>query len=326
MTLARLFACALALWALAPIDASADRRPKCASHLPADANEAAVRIACEIPDKFQRDVTMAEIFGAALRRHDIAAWLTTDELLKIGAFDRIPGEGTGWITTERDDSMFVRYFHRIDGRYGVVAEATLRYEPWGVTDARSLLDTPIEQREADEDTLALLRARELAMRQNLLNCNPSRPFNTAILRLREDGQDSILVFLMSGWDDHVVPLGGFHMLRISEDGTRTIDTYSQTPGCRNLTPADLDAAREIAIAHDASAVPTPLHVFLALQYRKPLYVKTTQNALVWKIDGTTVSLLDASDRDARRLRDAFIAADRPLTDAPDDSNHTPDNR
>lgn len=311
----RAFVMLLIAAALMPANVRAEDRPACASHLPANANRNSIRIACEIPEKHQYDVSMAEFYGTALRRHDIAAWLTTDELLKIKAFENVPGRGVGWVTAENDDSIRVLYLHQVDDRYGIAGEATLRYEPWGVVNARGIADIPEKERAPTDAMLRMLRARTLATRQGLLNCNPNRPFNTVVLPVSEDGRDYMLTFLISAWDDKTVPLGGFHMLRIGDDGTDVITTYSQTSGCGNLTPEQLQAKKTLAVAHDSSAAPTPFHVFLSLQYRKPLYVKTTQNGLIWKVSGATVSLAADNDPTLRDLGDAFLLPDRSATDA-----------
>ncbi len=312
------FATLLLAAALIPTNVRADERPACAAHLPANASKNSIRIACEIPEKQQYDVAMAEIYGTALRRHDIAAWLTTDELVKIKAFENVPGRGVGWVTAENDDSIRVWYLHQADDRYGIAGEATLRYEPWGVVDARGMAEIPEKERVPTPAMLRMLRARALATRQDLINCNPDRPFNTVVLPVSEDGRDFMLTFLMSAWDDKTVPLGGFHMLRIGDDGTDVITTYSQTSGCGNLTPEQLEAKKALAVAHDSSAAPTSFHVFLSLQYRKPLYVKTTQNGLIWKVSGATVSLAAADDATLRDLGDAFLLPDRSSAEAEHD--------
>lgn len=111
---------ALLLWPV--VTGAKDKAAKSAydcaelAELPADAGESDRRLTCTIPGKYRRDVAIAEYIGGAIRRHDLAAWLTTDELVKIKALPNAPGEPSGWLTHERDDEIDVRYFSKIGGR------------------------------------------------------------------------------------------------------------------------------------------------------------------------------------------------------------------
>jgi hypothetical protein len=68
---------------------------------------------------------MAEFIGKLIRLHDMAAWLTTDALQEIKAFEGIQGRGRGWLTLGKGDDIEVRYFTEHDGRTSAIASATL---------------------------------------------------------------------------------------------------------------------------------------------------------------------------------------------------------
>lgn len=50
----------------------------------------------------------------------------------------------------------------------------------------------------------------------------------------------------------------------------------------------------VAIMHSQINPPTPtaVHVFQSLFHGKPIFVKNTQNDILWKVDGNTIELVD----------------------------------
>ncbi|MEG3788688.1 hypothetical protein V1318_00995 [Lysobacter sp. CCNWLW3] len=282
--------------------------------LPADAGENDRRLTCTIPDKYRRDVAIAEYIGNAIRRHDLAAWLTTDELVKIKALPDAPGQPSGWLTLERDDDIDVRYFSKVDGQLVAFASATLGFAPHGVRDATRLQPPqPAQPREQ-----RLMAALHLARQQDQVYCS-QRPPNTVAFEYEEDGQDQILVFVMTPWLDESVPLGGYAMYRIDAQGERLIDRYEQTRGCVNTT---LDQARKpdsLFVSHLTSAAPTMFHVFMSLQYRTPIVVFTTQNEQLWKVERGRIRLLGPDEPDYRRLKQWSDGIERKHEAAPTSS-------
>lgn len=242
---------------------------------------------CDIPAKYRQDVTIAESIGHTLQVHDKAAWLSTDTLLAQGAFQDIPGDGAGWLTEQANDgTVAIRYLSKVDDHLVVFASARLDPAHGSIVDAMRL-DPPRPVSQRDE---RLQRAKELALAtEGNLNCN-TRPFNTVAFESEEDGVRGILVFLMSAWSDDIAPLGGDEMLRISADGSRVIDRYSQTRTCINMPTKGLDKAVALFASHVTSATPTMFHVFLSLQYGKPILVTTTQNGLTWRVEKGRIRL------------------------------------
>jgi hypothetical protein len=265
-----------------------------AKALPADADPESRRIACEIPPKYQHDVRMAEFTGRMIRLHDTAAWLTTDALNEIKAFERVSGTGRGWLTLDDGEDIEVRYFVENDGRTEAIATAKLDVDSVKAFDARKLAPPePVSDREQ-----RLMRAKMLALSEgdNTL-CTRHAP-NTVVFELEEDGRQEILVFVMSAWDDNAAPLGGYHMYRVSRDGGTLLDHFSQTKACPMADAKSLQSTAALMVSHMTSATPTMFHVFMSLQYRKPLYVATTQNKLLWRVEKGQVFLVeqDADDR------------------------------
>lgn len=261
-----------------------------AKALPADVNPMSRRITCTIPMKYRQDVLMAELVGRAIRLHDMAAWLTTDALQEKQAFANLPASwvGKGWVTREHDGGVDVHYVSNVDGHDAAIAGGTLQLEPFKVVDAAALSPPkPLDEREQ-----RLLRARELALGQNFGLCTKAYP-NVASFEFDEDGRKQILVFVMSAWVDEA-PLGGYYMVRVSEDGSRVLDTFAQTRGCLTTPNDKLNGIEALSVTHLTSATPTMFHVFMSLQYRKPIYVGTAENGLMWKVDNGNISLVAPS--------------------------------
>lgn len=258
--------------------------------LPADANEASRRITCQIPAAYRFDVTMAEVFGKTIRLHDMAAWLTTDELLKIGAFDAVDGKGRGWLTREEEVSgnIEVRYFTESDGRIAAVASAVLTREPFGVDFVHKL--SPPEP--ATDRELRLLRAKRLVLESGKASLCTSAAPNTVVLEMNDQGRKEIMVYVMSAFTDDVAPLGGFHLFHVTQDGTKITNHFSQTKSCPTFDPNETGETVALMVTHLTSPTPTMFHVFMSLQYRKPMYVSTVQNELLWRVERGEISLVE----------------------------------
>lgn len=266
-----------------------------ARKLPAEVDDATRRIACEIPADYRTDVSRAEALGAILRRHDVAAWLTSDSLNAAGALSPLPGEPAGWLSEEHPGRVDVRYFVRADGRTLAFAQSSLPLRtPLAARDSRRL-DPP---QPASERELRLLAAIKLARAQSITYCAKAPP-NTVAIDWSEPGQPAqILVFLMSPWTDDSLPLGGHALFRVSRDGSRVLDRFEQTRSCVNLDPRELKKVEALTISHLTSDTPTCFHAFMSLQYRKPIYVTTVRNRRLWKVEDGSIRLLPVGATEA----------------------------
>ena len=267
-----------------------------ARKLPADADTESRRLACEIPVEFREDVLFAQFFGGQMRRHDIAAWLTTDALRDAGAFEDIQGSGRGWLTHDRDDRIEVRYFRERDFQVDAFAQADLDLATVKAVRARRLEpgDPPTE------DEHALLRARTLAMERDGLRC--SRQINTIIFPFTREDRREIRVYVMSAWEGGDFVFGGHQQVTVSGDGKAVMGGYEHTRACMPMTPPgkkNADGFQEVAtmVTHLTSPTPNEFHVFLSLQHRMPIYVTTVSNKLLWKVDGGRITLESRLDEE-----------------------------
>lgn len=259
-----------------------------AKQLPPEANDESRRVTCEIPAQYRMDVTLAAFFGRQMRLHDIAAWLTTDALVEAGAFKDIGGKGQGWLTREHDGRIEVRYFREADGQVAAFAAADLDLESIKAANARRL--DPAEPATAQE--LLLLRARSLALEGEALRC--SEKVNTIILQGDVQDRKEIRVYVMSAWSGEHLVFGGHQLVTLAGDGSAVTGRYEHTRGCLNFEPAPPDREGFVSegpfVSHLTSATPNEFHVFLSLQHRQPVLVSTQDNGLLWRVDGTRISL------------------------------------
>jgi len=259
------------------------------------------RITCEIPGPLRLAVQEAEARGLRLRRHDLAAWLSTDALKELHAFDDPGGKQTGWLTKETGDGIEIRYYVEADGGARAFASAVLDDKTTTLRDVRVLKPAV----PADERELRLLKARATAMAAPRLNCTSS--VNTVILE--EPGLDQVRVYLFSGWDDQSAPMGGHSRFLVSTDGTKILDSFQQTQSCLNFASKP-DPKGMILVSDRHAGPPSELQVFLQRQYDVPVVVHMYGDDSVWKVEDGLLHLLPPGDP----LHDAVIQGEQRAAD------------
>jgi len=259
------------------------------------------RITCDIPGPLRLQVQQAEARGLRLRLHDLAAWLSTDELKKLNAFEGQPGKLAGWLTKDVEGGVRIRYF--IDAADGPRAFASAVLDT-GTTRIRDLkLLAPAEP--ADEHELRQLKARATALQAPRLSCTSS--LNTVILE--EPGFDSVRVYLFSGWDEQAAPMGGHSRFLLSPDGSTILDSFQQTVSCLNFASKP-DPKEMIFVSDDHEGPPSELQVFLQRQYEVPVVVHMHGDDSVWKVQDGLLYLLPPGDP----LHDAVVRGEQRAAD------------
>lgn len=289
MTIAAGLSTSSATLATVPAPAAA---PECreAAELPAGSSVESRRITCEIPGPLRFAVQAAEFGGLLLRQLDLAAWRASDALSDAKALDPVPGgRGLGWLTFVGTSTVDVTFFNELEGKPFAIAEARYEMASDSISHA-SRLATPRPATDREERSL---KARQLALSQNPLHCTPT--MNTAIIEADIENQREIRVYLLSAWTNEVAPMGGHHRYSVSPEGNRVLKHFSQTRTCINLGNDDLKRSVALPVSDIQSDTPTDIHVFLSLQYGRPLYVFTQRNDRVWKVDGSRISLLEQGD-------------------------------
>jgi hypothetical protein len=259
------------------------------------------RITCDIPGPLRLQVQQSEERGLRLRRHDLAASLSSDALKHLHAFEHPPGKPAGWLTKEIEGGIQVRYFIDTEAGPRAFASAVLDDASNGIRDAR-LLDTA---EPADEHELRQLKARTVALQAPRLDCTSST--NTIVLE--EPGSDSIRVYAFSAWDEKAAPMGGHSRFLVSSDGSTLLDSFQQTDDCLNLAPK-ADPRGMILVSDRHEGPPSELQLFLQRQYEVPVVVHMHGDDSVWKVQDGLLYLLPPGDP----LHDSVIQGEQRAAD------------
>jgi hypothetical protein len=301
---ARLLLLAAALPAASPAQEDTAKAPDCPGlrALPFDSGSLEDRrITCDIPGPLRLQVQRAEARGLRLRRHELAASLSSDALKEVHAFEHRPGKFAGWLTSEIQGGIQVRYFIDTDAGPRAFASAVLDDASDGIRDLR-LLD-PAEP--ADDNERRQLQARATALRAPRLDCTSS----TNSIILEEDGFDSIRVYLFSAWDEKAAPMGGHSLFIVSPDGSTILDSFQQTDTCLNFPPK-ADPGAMILVSDRHEGPPSELQVFLQRQYDVPVVVHMHGDDSVWKVQDGLLYLLPPGDP----LHDAVLQGEQRAAD------------
>lgn len=224
----------------------------------------------------------AEVLGQRLFRHDRAAAVATDELLKVRKFRRNRNL-EGWVTEERGDQTVVTFvgrskdgttaaFYRvnIDATGSVVGEASILKDP-----------EPLSGFEA-----AAARARTLGRAAPFQPC--AQNYNTVVLP-SGSSEDDWQVYLLPGTTEHgIVPIGGTYRVAVNiVSGETHVRPYTRS--CIQLQNEPRAVA--LAITHLLDPVPTEVHVFWSMWAEKAIYLTTPPHGSMWSVQGPKISLV-----------------------------------
>jgi len=124
-------------------------------------------------------------------------------------------------------------------------------------------------------------------------CAEFLPMNTIVIP--SDTGEGQFLYVMSATKRPDLAIVGRHFrFNVSEDGRSLSDTVSFSNSCLGLSKATPNGAQPVGLmtSHVKTAYPQEHHVFLSLVHDIPLYVMTTQNDQLWKIDGTKIKPVD----------------------------------
>lgn len=289
-----LIALALPASTFSPAAAAAENAPACeaARVLPADADDESIRIACDFPLEFAGPVAMAQIHGHALWVADQAAWVSTDALRDAKALERMTGRtGAGWITARTSDTQNrwrVAYLVRENDAVSAWADVDVWFKGGKPDTEVHVHDTP---RALTESEQAQVRAKALAFAQEMLAC--SQKNNVAVVPVGEPEGDVLHVYVMPVQESAShFPMTGFHDFRISADGNRVLSHFAQTRACSPGFHEGDQQPTSLVISHLNSPTPTAFHVFFSLTYGRPVFVATTENRRLWKIEKGRIFAVD----------------------------------
>ena len=247
------------------------------------------RIMNTIPAEYQMDVVKAEMFGAEIYSQDIAAWVVTDFLASKGVIDndkRLRGWVTEHVEDESDfDRMRVSFIGEVSGEHKilyqveakstVVLNETYKEFPSGIALSKT--------------QLGMFNARQTALSSQFMRCSNS--YNTAVVRFEDEVNSYNIVYVLAASSKvGDVVFGGNHRVTLNSDGDKIVENFPLSKSC--LTMQKRDDVEALTISHIVEPTPNAVHVFLSMLHRTPIYVLTTENKIIWKVDGNKISLLD----------------------------------
>jgi hypothetical protein len=275
-----LHACRVLLWAglLATwVDASAASRP--------------------ITPEYRAAIERAERLGTTLYVHDSAAWRATDELVRRHLLPK-DRRVRGWITAMSDtsDAVIVTFVGELHGAPHALYRVSV---PAG--DGKLEFAALKPARPLTEGERASFAARSLAM--DALGREQQRcadQYNTVVLPIRDGDEPVILVYLLAATaEPDVVVAGGHLRFAISPDGATIEEQRAFTKSClvvsTKIVP-DREDVKGMMLTHLLDPTPTEIHVFLSRTYHRPFFIATAENNLLWKVDGSTIELVDTGEK------------------------------
>ncbi len=223
----------------------------------------------------------SEQLGRSLYVKDQCAARATDLL-----FEKIANPDdmgiSGWIVCKRD-TYYVVIFVSIQ-EDGFVTPCQVIFKdykhPHLIQNKRPL---------TNEET-AMFRARQHAF--DIIEEVCSDRYNTVVLP-RRDGEGWLVYAIAATTDPQSVVIGGHYRATISSDGKNVLSHRRFTKSCLNLptNPPDMHPDDKLAaytVSHLLDDVPTEIHVFLSLLYKKPFYV-VTRDGRYWSVKGDNIN-------------------------------------
>lgn len=223
------------------------------------------------PPGTEQEIADAERLGRLMVMHDVAAWRATDEVVRIGASPQNAPGIKGWITVPDASGILVRFVGDANGR--AVAYYDVAFSAQGVASATRLAPPAL----LPPEQVAAFRARQTAIQNTPLEC--SDRYNTVAFRDPMAAGDDWIVYVMPATTvTGRVMAGRHHRLKISEDGTRVLETRPLSKDCMAIDQSQIPpGAKNVALATTnlVTATPNESHVFLNLQNNLPIMVGTS---------------------------------------------------
>lgn len=234
----------------------------------------------------QAAISRAAEQGRLIYAFDQAAWHSTDEMRRKIAAASLPADG-GWVVEPHGGLLRVTYYG-VDGEaIYALFEADMR----GPKVVRSHIFGPNDDRALTSETLALVKARQVAMQHGsgMARCADS-PFNVVVLP--QGAGQPIAVYLLTPMETSgEYPFGGHYRIDVGPDGTVTSER-AFTVACLNIgaRPAGAGDGAMAVVSHVLDPTPTEIHVFMSLWMGQPVGVVTSPKE-VWSINGDHIELI-----------------------------------
>lgn len=204
--------------------------------------------------------------GREIYVQDTAAWVATDSLLEA-LTEAEKATIRGWVVLGEGRVRTVRFLKAAGD--GVVPGWDIE-----VTDGQAASPAPATDTELTGESLIRFKARQTAVANiGTLRCGR---YNSVVAR--DDEGDGWLVWLTAGSPAQgIMPVGGHYRFRVSADGQTMLRRDQLSNSCLNMDANPPPGPRGqqpggVVVSHIVSGAPVETHVFLSLQFRKPVYV------------------------------------------------------
>ena len=135
--------------------------------------------------------------------------------------------------------------------------------------------------------LALIRAQEAVKAQGSTICDDPSP----IIAMPALIGDAIWVYqLRAPHFNQRIPEGQHTRYVFSADGTQQTAKRDFARACVFRDSETRGNQEIVSLSHTLDSVPTEMHVYLTLRYRKPLFIATLQNNMYWVVSNGAIQV------------------------------------
>lgn len=219
--------------------------------------------------------------GREIFVQDTAASRATDALLRSLSAEE-QATIRGWVVLGEGSTRTVRFL-KADGDN--VAPG------WDIVVTNGVAARPIPAAETvmAGETLARFEARQTAaINIGALRCGV---YNSVVAR-DPDGEGWIAWLLASTTQQGVMPIGGHYRFHISADGQTVTSRDQLSNTCMNVAanppPGPQGQSVGVVVSQIVSQAPVETHVFLSMQFRKPIYVVIIGNDRLYAVEGDRI--------------------------------------
>jgi len=230
-------------------------------------------------DDYTSEIKQAERLGEEIYKQDIAAWVTTDDLLAYmeNNEDFAAGNLGGWLSYADGNNYKTVFVSKDKENPKAVYEATSKNKK--VKKSRSV-DRNLTKREA-----GLWRARNLMLTQDFDVCTEYTPYNSIVIE-KDDGSGYFGYLFASTKKSNLIVLGRHYRFDINKDATKVSGVHAFTNSCFALpiqTGPNGEKPVGLVASHLVTDYPQEHHVFANLMWDIDLFITVGEGGSIWQV-------------------------------------------
>lgn len=226
--------------------------------------------------------------GRMIYAYDLAAAVSSDEMRRLMSQEQI-NPSRGWVVEPIEEELRVTYYG-LEGEtpYAVavfdVNDETVTRSEISEAQARPPLST-LGQRMASARSLAL----ETASEAEYMLCDGPRP-HTVVFPPDPLGVMSVYILTPQN-DPDIYPVGGHFRVDIGRNGEVVQHRrFLNTCLAQDLSPEGSRGRPEgFVLSHLLDPIPTEIHALVARWTGTPVYVLTTENRRIWRVEADAIT-------------------------------------